>query len=111
MTKEKSLEFILKHKIVAVLRHIHERDILRLAGALFEGGISVFEITFTNENAVRLIEILKREFKEKALVGAGTITKKPQLISSLKAGSEFFVSPFFDRALVSFAIKNHALYV
>ncbi len=111
MTKEKSLEFILKHKIVAVLRHVHENDMLRLAQALLDGGVRVLEVTFTNENAVRLIKILKSGFKENVLVGAGTITEKSQFISSYKAGAHFFVSPFFDNALVSFAKKIHAFYV
>ncbi len=111
MKKNESLNFILKHKIVAVLRHVHEGNILSVGRALLEGGVRVLEVTFTNEDTVGMIEILKREFKENALVGAGTITEKSQFLSSCKAGADFFVSPFFDKTLVSFAKKIHALYV
>lgn len=111
MKKNGSLNFILKHKIVAVLRHVPENDVLRLAQALLDGGIRVFEVTFTNKDAMRLIKILKNGFREDALVGAGTITEKSQFVSSYKAGADFFVSPYFDKELVSLAKKNHAFYI
>lgn len=111
MKKNESLNFILKHKIAAVLRHVSEKDVLRLAQALFEGGIKILEVTFTNKDTARLIKILKGGFKENALVGAGTVTEKSHFISAYKAGADFFVSPYFDKTLVSFAKKLRALYI
>lgn len=111
MKKNESLNFILKHKIAAVIRHVSEKDVLRLAQALFEGGIKILEVTFTNKDAARLIKILRRQYKDKVLVGAGTITNKSQFISAYKAGADFFVSPYFDKTLVSFATKLRALYI
>lgn len=111
MKKNESLNFILKHKIIAVLRRVPERDILSLARALLDGGIKIIEVTFTNKDAARLIKILKSGIGKDVLVGAGTVKEKLQLVSSYKAGADFFVSPYFDKTLVSFAKKFHVLYI
>jgi 2-dehydro-3-deoxyphosphogluconate aldolase/(4S)-4-hydroxy-2-oxoglutarate aldolase len=67
-------------------------DALTLAGALFEGGIKVLEITVIAAVVLTAIEIIAREFPD-AVVGAGTIKNVQNLKNARDAGSQFCVSP------------------
>jgi 2-dehydro-3-deoxyphosphogluconate aldolase/(4S)-4-hydroxy-2-oxoglutarate aldolase len=63
-----------------------------IARALVNGGLPVIEITLRSGEALDAITAVSAEV-EGAIVGAGTVLSKGQLISSEKAGARFAVSP------------------
>ena len=63
-----------------------------LARALVAGGLRVIEITLRSGAALDAIAAVAQEV-EGAIVGAGTVLSKGQLVSSERAGARFAVSP------------------
>jgi 2-dehydro-3-deoxyphosphogluconate aldolase/(4S)-4-hydroxy-2-oxoglutarate aldolase len=71
--------------------------------AICAGGIPVVEITMTVPNAVSVIREVAKQYKDKALVGAGTVVTAEQAESCLRAGAEFLVSPGLSIPMLSVA--------
>jgi len=63
-----------------------------LAKALVAGGLKIIEITLRSGAALGAIEAIAGEV-EGAVVGAGTVLSKGQLIGAARAGASFLVSP------------------
>lgn len=79
-----------------------------LAKALVAGGIECAEVTFRTACAEEAIKKIKKEVPE-MLVGAGTVLTCEQLDRAVKAGSNFIVSPGFNRKVVEYAISKGVL--
>lgn len=63
-----------------------------LARALVAGGLRAIEITLRTSAAIHAIEAIAGEV-EGAIVGAGTVLSKGQLVAAARAGAQFIVSP------------------
>jgi len=101
-----SLEYILQHKIVAILRGFKKNDVINIASALHEGGINIIEVTLNSEDALSLIKKLTSTFKNKMLVGAGTVLTVTDALKSIDAGARFLISPTLDVDVIKAAKKN-----
>jgi len=73
-----------------------------LARALVAGGLKVIEITLRTPAATAAIEAIAGEV-EGAIVGAGTVLSKGQLVASARAGAQFIVSPGINDDLLKAA--------
>lgn len=73
-----------------------------LARALVAGGLKVIEITLRTPAAISAIETIAGEV-EGAIVGAGTVLSKGQLVASARAGARFIVSPGINDDLLKAA--------
>ena len=82
----KILSQILDHKIVAILRGMAPKEIMGIAGALYDGGIRILEITLNSEAALSLIEQLSHTFKDRLLIGAGTVLNTTDATNAIDAG-------------------------
>ncbi|MFL0797445.1 MAG: bifunctional 4-hydroxy-2-oxoglutarate aldolase/2-dehydro-3-deoxy-phosphogluconate aldolase [Cellvibrionaceae bacterium] len=76
-----------------------------LARALYNGGLSVLEITLRTEMALPAIEKIRTELPE-AIVGAGTVNSAKHLQDAVAAGSSFLVSPGSTASLLDAAEKQ-----
>ncbi len=101
-----ALEWILKHKIVAILRGVKPANMQSVVQSLYDGGITVLEITLNSEDAVPQIAKLSREFGEKMLIGAGTVLDREGAAAAKEAGASFLISPGFDEGVVAYAKEN-----
>lgn len=90
------LSQILQHRIVAILRGMPSSEIINIAHALYNGGIRILEITLNSENALSAIEELEEEFKNKMLIGAGTVLDVKDANNAITAGASFLISPSLD---------------
>ena len=97
------LSQILKHKIVAILRGMPPKEIMRIADALYEGGIRILEITLNSADALPVIEQLSHAFKDKMLIGAGTVLSTTDAANAIDAGAAFLISPSTDFAVIKAA--------
>lgn len=106
------LERIKKEKIIAIIRNLSPAETLLTADALYEGGIRVLEVTFSQkkppqETAV-IISSLVRRFQHKMLIGAGTVMTPEQLAAAHQAGARFILSPDCDTGIIR-AVKKAGL--
>jgi len=85
--------------IVPVLVIKKVEDALPIAEALLTAGIKVLEVTLRTPAALDVISTIARELPE-AIIGAGTVTNKEQLLRSYDAGAKFAISPGLTKDLL-----------
>jgi len=91
-----TLEQILEHKIVAILRGCIPDRIPDIAAALAEGGVRLMEITLNSPGALGSISQLSRAMGDRMLVGAGTVLTAAEVEAAVDAGARFIISPTLD---------------
>jgi 2-dehydro-3-deoxyphosphogluconate aldolase/(4S)-4-hydroxy-2-oxoglutarate aldolase len=91
-----TLNDILKHKIIAILRGANPADVLKISEALYNGGIRILEITMNSTDPLRVIEELSTKFGDRMLIGAGTVLDTEMAKGAVKAGAKFILSPIVD---------------
>jgi 2-dehydro-3-deoxyphosphogluconate aldolase / (4S)-4-hydroxy-2-oxoglutarate aldolase len=103
MTIDEVIRRIEEVGIIPVVRAASVEEATRAVEAICAGGIPVVEITMTVPNAVSVIREVAKQYKDKALVGAGTVVTAEQSESCLRAGAEFLVSPGLSVPMLSVA--------
>ncbi len=88
-----ALSQILENKIVAIIKGADPADVLKIANALYEGGVNVLEITLNSANALSVIEELANKMAGKMLIGAGTVLDASTAKAAIEAGAKFIISP------------------
>lgn len=110
--KERVIQEISKHKVIAIARGIYGEKCIQLAQALYEGGIKLLEITFDQSNFQSLqetadtLQSLNRVLGDKMLLGAGTVISAQEVDIAAKAGARFIVSPNTDEAVIAETLKQ-----
>ena len=104
-----ALSHILKKKIVAIIRGADPDDVLRIAHALYEGGVQLIEVTLNSKNAIPVIQDLSQEMEGRMLVGAGTVIDAAMTHQALDAGARFIISPILDTAVIEVTKKRKAV--
>ena len=87
----KTLNSLLSHKLMALVRTDSKEKGQELADVLVEAGIKVIEITLTTPGAEKIIEKLAKN--KELTVGAGTVLSTKDVKKAEKAGAKFIVSP------------------
>ena len=105
--REKTVEWALKEKIIAIVRGMEAKDCLRVAQALYDGGIRLMEITYDQRDPAQwaktadAIGKIAEAFEGRMLVGAGTVTT-PELVTRTRdAGGQFIISPDTNPAVIA----------
>ena len=93
MSGMKSLQRVLDHKIVAVIRAENGDLLVDVAESLLAGGVEVMEVTFTVPRATRVLEKVADRIGSRILLGAGTVLDSETCRAAILAGAEFIVSP------------------
>ena len=79
--------------VVAVVRSPDSEQLVDVARALAEGGVTVVEITFSVPDALGVIRRVRQELGDKILLGAGTVLDAETARAAILAGAEFIVAP------------------
>jgi 2-dehydro-3-deoxyphosphogluconate aldolase/(4S)-4-hydroxy-2-oxoglutarate aldolase len=91
---------------VAIVRGIEPEKCLKVAEALYEGGIRMMEITYDQKNpdsweqTAQTIGKLVKAMEGKMLIGAGTVTTVGLVELTHKAGGLFIISPNVNEAVI-----------
>src|SRR5215472_14576967 len=93
MTKEDQLRRVLDCGIVAVVRSPDSQQLVEVARALADGGVSIVEITMTVPNALEVVRQVRAALGDRLLLGAGTILDAETCRAALLAGAEYIVAP------------------
>ena len=106
MNKTEVIEKIREVGVIPVVRADSHEKAQAIIKALIAGGIDVLEVTMTIPNAVKLIARLTGEYKNAAVIGAGTVLDRQSAEKCARAGAEFIVSPILDLEIVTFCNEN-----
>jgi len=95
-----TLSQILEHKIVAIIRGANPVDVLKIANALYDGGVKILEVTMNSANALEVIKQLSETMKDKMQIGAGTVLDAEMVNSAISAGAQFIISPYLNLEVI-----------
>jgi len=105
-------ERIRREGLIAILRGAFSRDqLLGIAEALLEGGVTVLELTLNSADALGGIPLLRERLGARALVGAGTVRTVAEVDAAVGAGAQFLVAPNFDPASAARARQHGVLHL
>jgi 2-dehydro-3-deoxyphosphogluconate aldolase / (4S)-4-hydroxy-2-oxoglutarate aldolase len=90
------LDQILENKIVAIIRGANSADVLKIAEALYEGGVRILEITMNSSKPLGVIEELTDALGDRMVIGAGTVLDPETARSAIIAGAKFILSPIVN---------------
>ncbi len=100
MSKETHLRQVLDSGIVAVVRSPDSQQLVEVARALADGGVSVVEITMTVPDALDVVRQVRRALGERLLLGAGPVLDPETARAALLAGAEFLVATTVNLAVI-----------
>jgi 2-dehydro-3-deoxyphosphogluconate aldolase/(4S)-4-hydroxy-2-oxoglutarate aldolase len=93
MSKEAQLRQVLDGGLVAVVRSPDSQQLVEVARALAEGGVSVVEITMSVPGALDVLQRVRAALGDRILLGAGTVLDAETARAVLLAGAEYIVAP------------------
>jgi 2-dehydro-3-deoxyphosphogluconate aldolase/(4S)-4-hydroxy-2-oxoglutarate aldolase len=93
MSKETQLRRVLDCGIVAVVRSPDSQQLVEVARALADGGVTVVEITMSVPHALDVLGRVRGAMGDRILLGAGTVLDVETARAVLLAGAEYIVAP------------------
>lgn len=93
------LERIKARRIIAIVRGLPSEHMIRLAEALYAGGIDLMEVTFNQADpeswphTAEAIRSVSGYMGSRMLVGAGTVLNALQLDMAANAGARYIITP------------------
>lgn len=82
--------------LLAILRGIPEQDLLPYTQAILRGGVRFLEIPLNSPHALDQISLLRQEFGDQLLLGAGTAITVERAQAAMAAGAQFLLTPSSD---------------
>lgn len=99
MNTQDIIQIVDKEKVIAIIRGVSPEQCLKVADALYEGGIRLMEIAYNQQdpssfpNTADCIESIGSKYEGRMLVGAGTVVSTALTELSAKAGAKYIISP------------------
>lgn len=94
------LEFLTTEGIIGIIRVIDSRNLIKVVQAMKEGGLKVIEVSMTTPHALDVIKEASEVFKDKILLGVGTILDPETARVAILSGAEFIVCPTLNRDVI-----------
>lgn len=91
-----------EEKVIAIVRGIEPDKVLKVADALYDGGIRFMEITYNQKDpsswikTAEGIKAIKDKYEDKMYVGAGTVTSVELVELTYNHRGEYIISPDTD---------------
>ena len=86
--------------VVAIIRGVEPSNVIEVGDALFEAGIRVIEVPLNSPRPFESIEKLSHHFKDRAIIGAGTVLNSDEVAAVAKVGGEICVSPNVNNGVI-----------
>lgn len=101
MQRHQIHERLVDSGVVGILRGIETDDVVPVARALYEGGVTALEITAdTNDYSDQIAAVRAELGDTDAVIGAGTVMDTATARSVIDAGAQFVLSPHLDAEVV-----------
>lgn len=91
--------------LIAILRGLTPDEALPIGEALIDAGITKIEVPLNSPNPYYSIAVLLNTFGGDALIGAGTVLSRNEVMKLNDLGASLIVSPNLDRSVVPTAVK------
>ena len=111
MDKYRVIGCIQETGIVAILRGTPTGELLKIADALYEGGIRAIEVTCNTQGYLGMIQTLSDTRGDKMVIGAGTVLSPVTAQLVIDAGAKFVLAPDLNPAVVELVHQNQKLAV
>lgn len=111
MKKRAIITDIIQNKIIAIVRGLSTEETVKTVEALYKGGIRFAEITFDQsgktswEDTADCINKLAEQFKNKVIIGAGTVMNIKQVELAYEAGAEYIISPDTNETVIKKTVE------
>ena len=111
MNKSDVIDYILRNKIVAILRKISPEHYLQTVEAFSKGGIRLMEVTFdqtgvfSKETTIEQIRSISEKYQGQVLAGAGTVLNVEQVDAAYHAGAKYIISPNTDEKVIKRTVE------
>ncbi len=98
--------------VTAVLRGVTEDDIVDVARAVHDGGVTAIELTADAKRCSEMIAAVDRELGDTdAIIGVGTVMDAAAARNAIEAGAEFILSPTLSEEVVSVCNREGVLVI
>ena len=97
--RDQVIQQIEQEKIIAIVRGVGPEQCMKVADALYAGGIRLMEITYNQKDPASFqatadaISAITKAYEGRMFVGAGTVTTTELVELTAKAGGKFIISP------------------
>lgn len=100
-SKQDVQDKLIESGVTAVLRGIDEDDIVPVAKAIHEGGVTALELTADAKRCSEMIAAVDRELGDTdAIIGAGTVMDAAAARNVIEGGAEFVLAPNVNEAVI-----------
>ena len=103
---EKITESLINGGAVAVIRLADASKLIKVAEAIYKGGVSAIEITMTVPDAINVIKSACKEIGSYMNVGVGSVLDPETAKKAIDAGANYVVSPIFKKEIIEAAHAN-----
>ncbi|MFT6925484.1 MAG: 2-dehydro-3-deoxyphosphogalactonate aldolase [Psychromonas sp.] len=86
--------------LIAILRGVAPKDVIRITEILIEAGFTMIEIPLNSPDALISIKRLVERFGKDYFIGAGTVTTLKQAEEVIATGANLIVTPNFNEQVV-----------
>lgn len=99
MTIEEIKEQVDREKVIAIVRGVSTEKCMKVADALYEGGIRLMEVPFnprdpsSDEETANCIAAIAKKYAGKMLAGSGTVLTVKQVELTAQAGGSYTIAP------------------
>jgi 2-dehydro-3-deoxyphosphogalactonate aldolase len=93
--------------IIAILRGVTLDEVTGIGDALYEAGIRIVEVPLNSPEPFRSIAALAARFKDRMVVGAGTVLDVESVDRVKSAGGQISVSPDCNEAVIARAVERN----
>lgn len=100
---------ILEHKIVAIIRGYDLKETLDIVDALHIGGVRIVEVTLNSPKPYVTISELVKRYGDTMKIGAGTVMNAGEAERAIDEGAQFIISPITDEATIKRTKKLNAV--
>lgn len=100
--REEVIQKIKEEKLIAIVRGIKPELCLKVAQALYDGGVRLMEITYNQKDpsswiqTAEAIQTVAEQFEGRMLVGAGTVTNVELVELTYNHKGQYIISPDTD---------------
>lgn len=111
MTREKIIANIRNKKVIAIVRDFEPKQCVKLAQALYAGGINMIEVTFDQSRpdayaeTTEAIRVIRDHFAGEVIPGAGTVMTVEQVDLAKEAGAFYIISPDTNIEVIRYTRK------
>ena len=109
--REEVIESIKKNRVIAIVRGVEPSGCLKVAEALYAGGIRLMEITYDQrdpyswEATAKTVGALAEAFDGRMLIGAGTVTNTRLVELTHDCGGQYIISPNTDARVIGRTVE------